>query len=107
MLGTEFPGVWGGESAYTPWGFEFLLHEISEQLWTFRYSALVQLPPGNIAGFTLDGIPYLRPEVALLYKAARLRDVDMQDFPKVLPHFRDGQCSQPARDLYKFEPAHP
>ena len=107
MLGTEIPGVWGRESPDTPWRFEFLLHEISEQLWTFRYSALVQHPLGNIAGFTPDGIPYLQPEIALLYKAARLRDVDMQDFHRVLPHLSDEQRSQLASDLYKFEPTHP
>jgi hypothetical protein len=107
MLGTEIPGVWERESPDAPWRFEFLLHEINEQLWTFRYSALVQHPLRIIEGFTPDRIPYLKPEIALLYKAARLRDVDMRDFHKVLPHLNDEQRSQLAGDLYKFEPAHP
>jgi len=107
LLGTEIPGVWGRESPESPWRFEFLLHEINEQLWTFRYSALVQHPLRNIERFTTEGIPYLQPEIALLYKAARLRDVDVQDFHKVLPHLNDEQRSQLAGDLLKFEPKHP
>jgi hypothetical protein len=107
ILGTDFPGVWGRESPDAPWRFEYLLHEINEQLWIFRYSALVQHPLKNIEGFTPDGIPYLQPEIALLNKAARLRDVDMRDFHKVLPHLNGEQRSQLAGDLHKFEPAHP
>ena len=106
MLGTEIPGVWGRESPDAPWRFEFLLHEINKQLWTFRYSVLVQHPLRIIEGFTPDRIPYLKPEIALLYKAARLREVDMQDFHKVLPHLNNEQRSQLAGDLHKFEPAH-
>src|SRR5688572_4441822 len=58
ILGTEFPGVWGRESSDAPWRFEFLLQEINEDLWTFRYSALVQHPLRNIGAFTRNGIPY-------------------------------------------------
>jgi hypothetical protein len=107
LLGTEIPSVWGRESPETRWRFEFLLQEINEDLWTFRYSALVQHPLRNIGGFTLGRIPYLQPEIALLNKAARLRDVDMRDFHKVLPHLNREQRSQLAGDLLKFEPMHP
>jgi hypothetical protein len=32
-----------------------------------------------------QGIPYSLPEIALLYKAARSRNVDEEDFQRVLP----------------------
>ncbi len=34
----------------------------------------------------LDGIPYLQPEIQLLYKAPGLRAEDQADFAATLPH---------------------
>lgn len=106
-LGDEFPGVWARESEDDPWRFEFHFHEIDEDLWTFRYSDEIQHQLLNIEGVSSERIPYLLPEIALLYKAARLRDVDEQDFRQVLPHLNHEQRQQLSIDLKKFNARHP
>jgi hypothetical protein len=61
----------------------------------------------HIEGRTLEGIYYLKPEIALLYKAARMREVDAQDFRRVLPHLGREQRLQLAWDILRCWPEHP
>jgi len=53
-----------------PWTFEVLLedHDGAGE-WRFRRDARVTLPVARFGRLTADGIPYVAPEVALLYKA--------------------------------------
>jgi len=60
---------------------------------------LIQHPLKEIEGCTSDGIYYLVPEIALLMKAARMRDVDEQDFHQVLPYLSTTQKAQLATDI--------
>jgi hypothetical protein len=107
ILGFEIHGSWARETPDSPWRFEFLLHEIQEEFWSFRYCLDVQHPVEHIAGRTSDGIPYLQPEIVLLYKAARLRQVDEQDFLRALPRLTIQQRAQLAKDILRFSPEHP
>jgi hypothetical protein len=107
MLGREVHGVWARQTPDSPWRFEFALHEIDEEGWTFRYFGAVQHPVQRIEGRTPEGICYLQPEIALLYKAARMREVDVQDFHRVLPHLGSEQRSQLTADILTCWPEHP
>lgn len=106
VLGHEIHGSWARERPDSPWRFEFLLHEIEEDVWSFRYCHDVRHPLEEIGARTPDGVFYLRPEIALLYKAARLREVDEQDFRRVLPHLDPAARGQLARDIVCFSPEH-
>lgn len=105
-LGFAIHGSWARESSEAPWRFEFLLHEIEGNVWSFRYCPAIKHPVNSIGDCTKDGIFYLRPEIALLYKAARQREIDDQDFPRVLPRLADHQREQLACDLLRFSPQH-
>ena len=107
ILGREIPGSWARESLASPWRFEFILHEIGQGVWSFRYCPAVQHPVQQLGGCTAGGIPYLQPEIALLHKAARLREVDEQDFRRVLPALANAQRLQLAKDIRSFSPEHP
>jgi len=107
FLGREYPGVWARKSGEEIWRFEFIFHEISDQTWTFRYDDSVKHHLAKIGRMSPNNIPYLQPEIALLYKAARLRDVDEQDFNRILPNLNQIQRRQLLLDLQKFEPDHP
>jgi hypothetical protein len=106
-LGFEIHGSWARENRNSPWRFEFLLHEIEQAVWSFRYCREVRRPANRIGGQTPSGIPYLQPEIDLLYKAVRLRQVDEQDFKRVLPHLTTEQRAQLAGDIVHFSPEHP
>jgi hypothetical protein len=107
VLGREVHGVWGRQNTDAPWRFEFALHEIEAEVWTFRYFDTVRHPLQHIEGRTPQGIRYLKPEIALLYKAARMRDVDVQDFRRVLPHLGRDQRLQLAADILRCWSEHP
>ncbi len=107
MLGFEVHGIWVRQTPDSPWSFEFWLHEIQDEVWTFRYGDKVRHPLQHITGQTPEGIPYLKPEIALLYKAARMREVDIQDFERVLGRLSVEQRSQLAADIALCWPQHP
>lgn len=63
---------------------EFLLNEIDGDTWRFRRNRAVTMPASQIGRHTADGIPYLAPEIVLLYKAKEPRGVDQRDFENTI-----------------------
>jgi hypothetical protein len=53
--------------------------------WVFRRVPTVRMPLANVIKRTQEGIPYLTPEIQLLYKARHPRAKDQDDFERVLP----------------------
>lgn len=76
--------VWCRPTPTSPWAFEVLLNDADETHWLFRRDHGVRMPLNAIAR-TSDGIPYLVPEIVLLYKAKNVREHDVGDFEAALP----------------------
>jgi hypothetical protein len=53
--------------------------------WVCRRDASITLPYSELILRTSEGIPYVAPDVALLFKAKHLREKDIADFQRVLP----------------------
>ncbi|GAA1543603.1 hypothetical protein GCM10009827_074120 [Dactylosporangium maewongense] len=53
--------------------------------WIYRRDETVRYPYSDIIRHTADGVPYLIPELVLLFKAKELRPKDQADFDAVLP----------------------
>jgi hypothetical protein len=64
---------------------EILLNEHAGSEWVFRRDHRVRAPLSHMGSVTPGGIPYLAPEIVLLYKAAARRAVDEVDFRSTLP----------------------
>jgi hypothetical protein len=64
---------------------EILLEEVDGHAWRFRRDPSLGRPWDELCRRSPLGIPYLRPEVTLLYKARQPRPTDEQDFEQVLP----------------------
>jgi hypothetical protein len=77
--------VWCRQTPTSPWAFEILLNDSNETDWLFRRDHSVRLPLAILGHATSDGIPYLTPEVVLLYKAKNVRENDQKDFESALP----------------------
>jgi hypothetical protein len=60
---------WTRRSADGPWDFEILLEDHDAEQWLCRRDHRVTLPVERFGRRTSDGIPYVAPEIALLYKA--------------------------------------
>jgi hypothetical protein len=71
--------LWVRRDSRQPWRFEFLLDRLSTgEEWVYKRDARVRLP-WDRAVHTIGGVEYLRPEVALLFKAANDRPKDRAD----------------------------
>jgi Aminoglycoside-2''-adenylyltransferase len=86
-LAPPIHGIWARRSteANAPWTCEFLLNEERNGEWLFRRNEAVRRPLEEV-GDERDGVPFLRPEIALLYKAAEPTPKNDTDFALVVPH---------------------
>ncbi len=76
--------VWarrGGDA----WEIEIALEESEGTRWIYRRHTRIGLNIADLGMRSDSGIPYIRPEVALLYKSKATRPVDETDFLYVLP----------------------
>jgi hypothetical protein len=68
---------------------DLFLETGGDRTWIFRRDDRVRRPMGRMVARTRDGVPYLRPEGVLLYKAAGeavgLRPKDRNDFDAIAP----------------------
>jgi len=62
-----------------------MLDEADGDTWVFRRQPTVRRPLTEVIRRTPDGIPYLSPEIQLLYKAKLPREKDQEDFARVVP----------------------
>lgn len=74
--------------------------------WICRRDARIRLPYSEIVHHTGDGIPYLAPELVLLFKAKHARPKDRRDFDATVPHLTRAQRTTLAELLARVHPGH-
>jgi hypothetical protein len=65
--------------------FQVMLGESSDSEWIFRRNPDVRMPLKRIGFYPLWGLPYLAPEIVLLFKAKHLEEKDRVDFRNAIP----------------------
>ncbi|MFJ2176174.1 nucleotidyltransferase domain-containing protein [Streptomyces sp. NPDC087851] len=75
--------------------------------WICRRDERIRLPFRDIIHHTHDGIPYLAPELVLLFKAKHARRKDQTDFDATVPHLTPAQCETLTELLDRVHPGHP
>ncbi|MGW4694057.1 nucleotidyltransferase domain-containing protein [Kitasatospora cineracea] len=75
--------------------------------WIYRRDERIRLPYSDIIHHTQDGIPYLAPELVLLFKAKHLRRKDQSDFYATVPHMTPAQRETLTDLLARLHPGHP
>jgi hypothetical protein len=78
-------GLWARSDPEGPWQVQFLLADSDGGEWWFRRDPAIRLRLAEFGLRSPSGIPYVRPEVNLLFKARDPRERDEQDFEAVLP----------------------
>ncbi|HVA78618.1 MAG TPA: hypothetical protein VNF27_12015 [Candidatus Binataceae bacterium] len=68
------------------WWFQIMLAESDGRDWIYRRDPAVRRPLESIGFHPLWGLPYLAPEIVLLFKAKLVQDKDREDFRNALPH---------------------
>jgi aminoglycoside-2''-adenylyltransferase len=94
-----------------PAGGDYLVDVFREphegrQTWICRHNETIRLPYEEIICHTADGIPYLTPELVLLFKAKRPRPKDQADFEGVLPELSPAQRARLAELIGRVYPEH-
>lgn len=74
--------------------------------WVCRRDTSITLSHRDLILRTTDGIPFVIPEVALLFKAKHLRDKDEADFQNVLPAMDLARRSRLGGWLARVHPGH-
>lgn len=75
--------------------------------WICRHNSTIRLPYGDVVLRTQDGIPFLAPELVLLFKAKHARPKDQADFDRTIPHLTGTQRGTLADLVARTHPEHP
>lgn len=77
--------IWCRPTPTQPWALQLMVADTREAMWLCRRSTAITRPLAAIGGANAEGIPYLVPEIQLLYKAKNPRPKDEADFLAALP----------------------
>ena len=99
--------VWCRPASAEPWALQLMIADTRDDSWLFRRTPAIERPVAALGCVTAEGIPYLAPEIQLLYKAKGLRPKDEADFTKVLPMLGEERREWLRGALAEAHPAHP
>ena len=100
--------TWAREPDNGLWRFDVFREPSDGDTWICRRDETIRLPYGQVIEHTADGIPYCRPEIALLFKAKHAhRDRDQADFESALPLLEPGRRRWLSAALERIHPGHP
>ena len=77
--------TWGLDRTTFEWRIDVFREPSADCEWVCRRDEQIRLPYDELIEHTTDRIPYVRPEVALLFKAKAARSKDEADLRDVLP----------------------
>lgn len=98
--------LWGRERGKDAWQIELVVEERVGDRWTYRRNPDIGLRAVDIGRRTEEGIPYLRPDIQLLYKSKGARPADETDFLTVLPRLDAAQRAFLIAGLWTASPGH-
>ncbi|HEX8124406.1 MAG TPA: hypothetical protein VF548_02370 [Allosphingosinicella sp.] len=73
------------------WRLDVMTDPGDEARWIYRRDHRVTVPREEILGRSMDGVPYLRPQAVLLFKAKDPRPKDEFDFAGSVPKLASGE----------------
>jgi hypothetical protein len=91
LLADGEENVWVKDSPEGPWRFDMVIGDGNDQTWIYRRDPTIRRPWYEVVLTTTDGVPYLAPEVQLLFKSKGLRDKDNVDARTVTPLLTDAK----------------
>jgi hypothetical protein len=83
--GADENNVWVKDRPDGPWRFDIAIGDGDPGRWTYRRDPTISRPWSETLMTTTDGVPYLAPEIQLLFKAKGLRPKDHVDAGVVIP----------------------
>lgn len=102
-----FHQTWALDPAARVWRLDVFREPAEAETWICLRDERIRLPYTELIRHTDDGVPYLIPEVALLFKAKWTRPKDEADLVGTLPLLTADQRSWLAWALETAHPNHP
>lgn len=99
--------LWSRPIGQSQWVLELMLDESEGDSWVFRRERKIRCALDLAISHNSERIPYLAPELQLLYKANRVRAADDADFQRVAPHLDDRARAWLHDALKEIDPDHP
>ena len=103
---TEVNSLWCKRVNTAQWELELMLDASHGESWAFRRDARITRALSQAIRRNADGIPYLAPEIQLLYKARATRAQDQADFDQVVPHLNRAEKTWLRESLRRMDPQH-
>ena len=98
--------TWVRDRGGGPWRVDVMREPWDGDTWICRRDPRIRLQATSLISRTAAGIPYLQPEVVLLFKAKVVRPKDEMDFATVLPHLDSRRRSWLRDALTLLHPGH-
>jgi len=98
--------TWVREPGSGLWRIDLFREPSDDETWICRRDERIRMPFAEAILRTEDGIPYARPEIALLYKAKAAREKDEADFAAVLLHLDQAARARFADWISLVHPGH-
>jgi hypothetical protein len=83
--------LWCRPTPKDPWTMDLTVSDGDAVYWTFRRDRAVRIPWGDAVVVNTAGVPYLAPELQLLFKSKHLRSKDTVDARYVIPRLDDAR----------------
>jgi hypothetical protein len=99
--------LWCRPAQTKAWTLELMLDEAEGEDWLYRRHREIRHPLKTAIRRSRQGIPYLSPEIQLLYKSHRMRAEDQADFRHIIPQLEPSGRDWLRSSLQMTQPAHP
>ena len=99
--------TWAMDPAVQGWRMDIFREPGDAQTWIYRRTGELSAPRAWASGRNATGIPYLAPQIVLLFKAKATREKDEADFAIVAPRLSPEARDWLAAGLRTIQPRHP
>ena len=98
--------TWMLDRAAGRWRVDVFREPSDGDTWICRRDEAIRLPYDELIERTAAGVPYVRPEIALLFKAKHAREKDDGDLAAVVPRLAPERRRRLAELLERVHPGH-
>jgi Aminoglycoside-2''-adenylyltransferase len=98
--------TWVREPATGAWRLDVIREPWDGDTWAYERDPRITRTAAELLARTADDIPYMQPEVVLLFKANATRPKDEDDFAAVLPQLDESRRSWLVEALEIAKPGH-
>ena len=106
IVSASIHDIWCRPDRRSAWALQLMLGESIGDRWIYRRDSHVTLPLSEVGLRTADGVPYLAPQVELLFKSQSPRPQDEADFSLAAPALHAPARQWLASAISRADPSH-